>query len=140
MGEIKKLVTNLAEVIKKYLADLCDKENLQLVECKIREGKLYFKIRYEKDTKLQKVAIVIEHDINISDVEISRIKKRVRQIIHKEPQDARECIQSDTHPVTKITKVCPYFTKFHIWEGKKILNFCGKFNETCTQLKYKGKP
>jgi hypothetical protein len=140
MSEIKKAVSNLAEVVKKYLQELCEKENLTLVKCEMKDSKIYFKIKHEKiTTNFGNSVHVIENELQVQDVNITRIKKRIRQLIGKEPMDIRECVHSSINPGTNKVIVCDYFTKSHIFEGKKVLNFCGKYNETCTQIKYKGK-
>jgi hypothetical protein len=116
---------SIADIHRPALEDLCLKNKWKLEECKMISGKLYFKI-IGKDKKGFK--IIIEHEIEIKDIAIHRIKKRIRQLLSKEPFDVKECVP----------ETCgKFYSGKCIWKDK-ITNKIS--SEQCSQEQYKNKP
>lgn len=114
---------NISDIIKGYLLELCQKENYILDECNLKDGKVCFKIR-QKCNMPDKIGDdkTVEHEFFVTDINISRIRKRIRQLF-KDPFDEKECVPNK----------CKFISS----------NYCtinGKEKELCTQIKYQNKP
>jgi len=133
MGEIKTAIKSLADVVKKYLEEMCIKENIQLDKCVMRSGMVYFKIIRKDKSGFN---IIVEHEINVHDVNITRIKKRIRQLLNKEPMDEKECVPENCGCYSLETKdgkpkhIC---TITDPATRKKSIS-------ECSQIKYRNRP